>query len=165
MNRTYDEFITALHKKHSEHLAQLAYRRIGDKDLSRDLVQETFLTACFKVELLYNHENPAGWLYKTLYNLVFREMNRAYHSQEIPLNEEINTLDISTSFPLEYSLPKELTPDEKNIICWRLERGLPYSEIAEMEGITPEACRKRFSRAIQKCREIFYMESDGLFVT
>jgi len=152
MNRAHSEFISALHEKHAEHMVRLTYRRVGDEELAKDIVQETFLTACFKVEDLFVHENPSGWLYKTVFYLCTREMGKSFRSKELPLDDSI-TLGNSYDLSLRYVLPQELSNEEKCIIIWRLEDELSYSQIAEKIGITEPACRKRFSRAIQRCRE------------
>ena len=164
MNRAHNEFISELHEKYAEQMIQLTYRRIGDKELAKDLVQEAFLTACFKVETLHEHKNPAGWLFKTVSYLTTREMGKFYHSKEVPINGDIASED-SEFIPLEFILPNELSKDERQIICWRLIDDISYKEIAEMEGITEAASRKRFSRAIQNCKEYLHLESDKLSVT
>lgn len=48
MDNRQREMIHTLMNQHSKPMVQAAYRRIGDWHLAEDLVQETFLTACWK---------------------------------------------------------------------------------------------------------------------
>ena len=66
MDNRQREMIHTLMNQHSKPMVQAAYRRIGDWHLAEDLVQETFLTACWKANQICSHTNPTAWLYKTL---------------------------------------------------------------------------------------------------
>lgn len=72
--------------------------------MAEDMVQETFLIAWFKANELYQHENPKGWLYKTLSFLIMRENGRAYHSSEIPLDEQRTSDTDNMHLPFSYHL-------------------------------------------------------------
>lgn len=78
MDRLQNETIHSLMVRHSTLMVQLTYRRIGDWQLAEDLVQETFLTACCKADVVCSHDKPVAWLYKTLDNLTFRESRRSF---------------------------------------------------------------------------------------
>lgn len=86
MDNRQREMIHILMNQHSKPMVQAAYRRIGDWHLAEDLVQETFLTACWKANQICSHSNPTAWLYKTLNNLIMRELHRSYH-KEVALDE------------------------------------------------------------------------------
>ena len=73
MTQEQDALITQLAETHSAHMVQLTFRRVVDEQLAMDIVQETFLTACFRADVLARHVNPAGWLYQTLNYLTRRE--------------------------------------------------------------------------------------------
>lgn len=81
MDNRQREMIHTLMNQHSKPMVQAAYRRIGDWHLAEDLVQETFLTACWKANQICSHTNPTAWLYKTLNNLIMRELHRSYHKE------------------------------------------------------------------------------------
>lgn len=49
-------YINRLWNKHAKFMVQLTYRRVGDPGLAEDLVQETFLIACCKVDYVAHHE-------------------------------------------------------------------------------------------------------------
>ena len=70
MTRSQKELIGSLVKNHWDKLAQHAYRKTGDRELSKDLAQEVMLVACAKVHVLEKHHHPVAWCYTTLNNLV-----------------------------------------------------------------------------------------------
>ena len=147
-------FLDTLVKEHQKRMAWLTVRRVGDEELASDIVQETLLTTCWKIDEVYHHENPAGWLHKTLDYLTKREMRRAHHKAEMPLLEEIPVRNNTTDLPMENYLPRGLTEHERTLLLWRIKEERTYDEIAEALGITPAACRKQMSRAFEKCRRL-----------
>lgn len=150
-----DERLTELHREHFSKIVSLLYRKCGDMEISRDITQDTFKTALEKKALLKNHPNLAGWLYITAYNKLKNEMKKKRLHSEVPL-EEVEALCCEYNFnELEYSLPRELSADERDIIILRLEKQCGYREIAEMRGISEEAARQQFSRAFRKCKKTF----------
>lgn len=66
MDNRQREMIHILMNQHSKPMVQAAYRRIGDWHLAEDLVQETFLTACWKANQICSHSNPTAWLYQDI---------------------------------------------------------------------------------------------------
>lgn len=153
---THDErkFLDNLAKTHQEAMVFLTFRRTGDSQLAKDLVQETFLLACCKIHILRYHKSPAGWLYNVLKNLTRRELNKRHYSAEIPLEEGIGAAEELPDFPMEDYLPCELSEKERELLLWRIRDGLPFQEIADRKGLTEAACRKQVSRLMQKCRQL-----------
>ena len=53
-------------------LGNLAFHFVEERAVAEDIVQDTFLMACAKVDLLVQHPNPGGWLVaalkKNIYN-------------------------------------------------------------------------------------------------
>lgn len=149
-------FICRLCKEHAEKMYWLSVRRTGDHTLSQDLVQEVFLTACSKANIVCAHENPAGWLYNALRKLTLRELDKSYH-QDILISDSILSVTSEADdiqLPLEAYLPHGLTDRERTLIVMRLEQNKPYSEIAEVLDIPVDSCRVMYSRALKKCKDL-----------
>ena len=159
MTREQEQFITGLVEKYGEGLTKMACRYTRSTDMAEDLVQETMLIACCKVEALTMHGNKAGWLYKTLWNLAAREMSKAYHG-EVPLNPNIAKGKSGVDLPMEFYLPRGLKDKEREIILMRIDDGMSYAQIAAVKGITESACRQQLSRGIQKCRKLMQRTED-----
>jgi len=157
MNREQSNFISALHAKYAPSMVQLTYRRIGDTELAKELVQETFLIACCKPDAVCNHINPAGWLFNTLKKLTMREMKKSYHS-EVPLNFDFADEPEEPVLSMNMYIPQGLTDKDRELILWRVNEELSFEEIANLRGISMVACRKQVSRAFQKCRDLLSKE-------
>ena len=146
------EMIGQLMRQYAPLMVQLTFRRTGDPQLAEELVQETFLTACKKADIVCSHEKPLAWLYQTLQYLTMKEINRACHSRE-QSSEDLQDLGAADDPPAFHEiLPRNLTTEEQRILILRFEHRLSHREIAEALGISEAACRKQVSRALQKCR-------------
>ena len=146
------EIIGQLMRQYAPLMVQLTFRRTGDPQLAEELVQETFLTACKKADIVCSHEKPLAWLYQTLQYLTMKEINKACHSRE-QSSEELYDLAVADDPPSFHEiLPRNLTTEERRILILRFEHRLSHREIAEALGISEAACRKQVSRALQKCR-------------
>lgn len=159
MTKEQNELIARLFSKNGKRLSQLVYRYTGSTELAEDLIQETMLIACMKIDVLAEHENQEGWLAKTLWNLSKREMSKAYHS-EVPLELEYIRGNYKMDLSMDLFLPSELNDKEKEIILMRIDQGMSYTEIAAKKGLSEDACRQQLSRAIRKCRAL--MEDTSL---
>ena len=152
MTQQQQQLISMLMDRHSALMAQLAYRKTGDRMLADDLVQEAFLLACRKIDLVEAHCNPVGWLYDVLNKLILREQKRAYHTFEILL-DTIESFGYEKDLSrLEDILPGGLVAEERDLLRLRLEQGFSHREIALRKGITETACRQQISRVYKKCR-------------
>lgn len=152
MNR--DSFITALFVKERPRLIKLAYRLTGNEQVADDMVQETFYLALLRYDVLAAHPRPGGWLTVTLYNLILNERRRLNHS-ECSLDELGPQPAAEQSPPLEESLPRQLSPADRQLLIWRFEEQLNHREIADRLGISEGACRTRVCRAVDKCRQFW----------
>lgn len=163
MDRKQHAFIAALHIKYAEAMVQYAARATGDEHLAEDLVQETFLTAMGKIDKVFAHPNPAGWLFRTLQHITAREMDLAYHSAELPMTDESFLKDREDAFAsLEDMLPKNLSGEDRELLALRFEKEWGYDAIADYKGITQSACRQRMSRAVRRCRKEMEKECGDL---
>lgn len=153
MTREQNELITKWVEEYGEQLTRMAYRLIGDAESAKDLVQETMLTACCKIAVFSAHTNQKGWLQKTLWNLALRERSKAYRREVSLEAEHIEGLS-GIALPMAHYLPSGLNEKEREIILMRLDRQMSYAEIAEIKGLSEQACRQQLSRAIRKCKEL-----------
>ena len=82
-----DEWIAQLFEQQNKRLTRIAYRLTGSMEQAKDLVQDTFVIALVRYAELVNHPCVAGWLTKTLRNLVVNENRRIAKHPEIPLGD------------------------------------------------------------------------------
>lgn len=149
-----NELIHTLYLQLYEKLFRVAYRMMGSSESAEDLVQQTFLLALFQGEALRAHPCPEGWLMKALHNLAINERRRTARRQEIPLDTLFDQAAGEASPPLAETLPRQLSPQDREVLLWRFEQGLDYDEIANLLGISEAGGRSRVSRAVRRCRAL-----------
>lgn len=157
MTKEQHDFINQLAERYGAHMAQMSIRRIGDRDIALDLVQETFLIACCKADTVCTHVKPAAWLYQTLSNLTKQEsekFKREIHWDDFERISGSEDLDPS----MELYIPDSLSDSDRELLLLRFRDELSHREIAQRRGISEPACRKQLSRAVQRCREALKKE-------
>lgn len=152
MKQNWNDFITPLYNEEHERLFKVAYRRTMDWELAQDLVQDVFLLAIFHQAKLMQHPKPGAWLMQTLQNLIMNEM-RSPSRKDIPLDAAGEIPAGTADLPLDSLLPAQLHPREREILIWRFEQNMRYSEMSDRLGVSEDLCRKWVSRAVIKCRK------------
>ena len=69
---------------------------------------------------------------KALHNLAINERRRTARRQEIPLDTLFDQAAGEASPPLAETLPRQLSPQDREVLLWRFEQGLDYDEIANL---------------------------------
>lgn len=146
-------FFHDLYRTHYCKMIKIAYRMVGSMESARDLVQEAFLLALFQQETLVCHPSPEGWLVITLKNLAQNERRRFSSHPTLPLSLFENLPGEPPPLPLEHLLPRQLSPEDRDVLIWRFEKDMSYREMADRLGITESACRSRVSRAVSRCEK------------
>ena len=153
MKQNWNDFIAPLYNEEYERLFKIAYRKTKNWDLSQDLVQDVFLLAIFNQSKLMQHPKPNAWLMQTLQNLILNELRERSHSN-IPLDEAIEVPAREACASLDRLLPTQLPARDREILIWRFEQNMSYSEMSGRLGVPEDLCRKWISRAIIKCRAL-----------
>ena len=127
-----------------------AFSVLRDRNLAEEAVQDTFCLFCAKASDTLQHENPRGWLMRTLQNVI-RNMQRhraamnrlimqslqVEHLEELLVYDEpdVDLLYGNLAARADFQLLKRVVLD-----------GCTMLEAAEDFGITVEACKKRIQR-------------------
>lgn len=148
-----ESFLHGLYQAHYSRLIRAAYRMTGDLDDAQDIVQQVFLMALVQREELSVHPKPEGWLMLTLRNLVLNERRKQRDHPQVSLEDIAESAGPESPLPLEHTLPRELSPEDRKILIWRFEQQMDYREMADRLGISEAACRSRVSRAIANYRQ------------
>ena len=152
MKQNRNDFIMPLYNEEHERLFKVAYRRTKNWELAQDLVHDVFLLAIFNQSKLMQHPKPGAWLMQTLQNLIMNEMRSPSH-KDIPLDAVAEVPARAVDLPLGSLLPTQLQPKEREILIWRFEQNMSYSEMSDRLGISEDLCRKWVSQAVIKCRK------------
>lgn len=149
--------IARLYKEMYDRMCAYANGILRDKELSEELVQETFKIACDEPSKPLSSPNPQGWLMKALKNTMKNaQRKRATMAKHIVSAEDadierIVSPDSGDNIDLMYSdlvdeagfrLIKRVAVDRYTVL-----------EAAEELGISEDACKKRFQRAKEKMRK------------
>ena len=149
--------IARLYKEMYDKLYTYAHAILREKELSEELVQETFRIACDKPSELLSSANPRGWLMNTLKNVMENtKRRRATMAKYIVAAEAVDIDQIKAPDPggnidLLYS---GLISDEEFQLVKRIAVDrYTMLEAAEELGIKVETCKKRVQRAKEKLRK------------
>ena len=153
-----------------EYYKELLYyiqRLTGDKNLAKDLTQETYAKV-LEVNKQSNMGIKKAYLYKIAYNLVIDKIRRDKVLTQTPYLEEIHTIS-------EKERPEEIIDDEfrqkklkeciKNLSSRNKKafvlfyyKGYTRKEIAEIMDISVNAVEKNITRATLKIKEQMKMD-------
>ncbi len=136
----------------------------GDVGLAEELAQEAFARALLHWERLRHYEKPAGWLYRTAFNLLRRHWSKA-RRDEGPLVHDISTspgddtrIDVTRALA---ALPYR----QRQAVVLRHILDYPTEEVAVMMEVAPGALRMTLHRAVATLREQYQIvladEEDG----
>ena len=159
LGKLYEQFRRPIHS--------YIYRLLGNQDDADDVTQEVFVRACTSWNGLYEREHLSAWLYRIATNLCVDALRRRKRISWWPLghrrtddaNEDIMNDDASVFLSDTGGIPeiaeRELIrhtlsylPEEYAIaLVLSAAQGVPYQEIAEIVGISPNAAATRISRA------------------
>ena len=73
-------------------------------------------------------------------------------TSEIPLDTLFDQAAGEASPPLAETLPRQLSPQDREVLLWRFEQGLDYDEIANLLGISCRRAVRRRSLIARLCR-------------
>jgi len=132
---------------------------LGDRDLSRDCAQDTFLRA---------YENLVGgkpvtvqWLYKVARNRAMDHFRQRRRKPVNPLGEHTALMAASPDRALEGAVHRalaQLTPSDREILYLAHTDGFKPREIAQTLGLRAGTVRMRLVRAHQRFRAVYREE-------
>jgi len=148
-------------KTHSYSLHQIAYKLVGNRHSTEDIVQETFKSAWYSIDSYDKTLNEKGWLTTILKRRVvdyWRKKKSRGNNIPNGLGYTIVAKDIKDSSSLEYS---QKINDSLNSIHPRLKEtflcvaieGLTHKETASKLGIPVGTVLSRVYRAKEQLRE------------
>lgn len=158
-----DNFINS-YNRHSDELFRFAYFRVRDRELAKDLVQDSFIRTWNYIAAGKEIENFRAFLYRTLRNLIVDESRKKKSvSLDVLADEGFDPTDNFRKTELEHRLDSKniveklagLEVDDREIIVMRFINELGPKEIAEILDETENVVSVRINRALKKAREIF----------
>lgn len=161
----------AIVKRHSSLVMGLALARLGNRDQSEDIVQETFLRVYRKLGEYSRKAKFTTWLYRIASNLIKDNHKYARRHPVTPLTTEQVARDQrsgrsareadeglrqSEKRRMVLGALENLRSDLKEILILRDVQGRRYDEIAEITGLTLGTVKSRITRARMKFKEVYF---------
>jgi putative glutamine amidotransferase len=146
-----------IYERHSAGLIRRLERMLGSRESAEDLAQEAFLRLWQRAPAGLGATEQAAWLRRTATNLALDELRRRRVRDHDPLEDDaVASLgaDRTEALAVREALAR-LSAHERLLVLFRFQAGLSHAEIAETLAITPEAARKRVSRARQAFAEAY----------
>ncbi|MBS7009519.1 RNA polymerase sigma factor [Anaerostipes sp.] len=132
-----------------------------DRQEAYDVLQEVYLTAYEKIELLSDHENPIGWLKQTAKYKSYHVFERKNKINEILTDE--NLMELNKKFEDDYSgllktdLKNILTEDEYQLFYDFYIKGFSLNELAKFRESTDQAVKSKLARIRRKARKQLFI--------
>ena len=131
------------------------YKRVKDKALTDDIVQDVFLKVQSKIGQLQNDQKIAGWIYQIARNTItdhFRNKSKLIQVEELDFENDHNQLNDCVHYCLQEML---LTLPEKYREALELAeiKNLSQIDLANQLGISYSGAKSRVQRARQMLKE------------
>ncbi len=154
-----DEVVRALVDNHRAFLGFLE-RRVGDRALAEDLLQEAFVRGMGRIETLRRDESAVAWFYRTLRNAVIDYHRRqgaamralAAFAEELEGYEERTAELNATVCQCVARLAQTLKPEYADALERIEVQGIPVRSFAEERGISSSNAAVRVFRAREALR-------------
>lgn len=143
----------AYQKYYSRMYTYVYYSVNKNRDVTEDIVADTFALACEKIEIFATHENQIGWLYKTAQNKI-KEFWHRWHVKVACDSGDVEMEQIDDSEyirkEMEIAILRGLTKEEHCRYLRYFIWGYTLQEMADLEGITKDNMSVRLSRLRKK---------------
>ncbi|WP_339629913.1 sigma-70 family RNA polymerase sigma factor [uncultured Maribacter sp.] len=171
--------IEALINRHNSRLTGFIYSKVGDRELTEDIFQDTFMKVIRTLKKgAYNEEGKfLPWVMRIAHNLVidhFRKNNRMpmYNSKESynifsllgddKLNAEKQLIKEQIDSDL-LKMIKELPEDQQEVLEMRIYKDMSFKEISDNTGVSINTALGRMRYALINLRKL--VEANSIVLT
>lgn len=155
-----DQFFKEVFDNNSKKIFHLCYGYTGDRDSANDLMQETFLKVWQNLDKFKHKSLISTWIYRIAVNtcLTYLRSEKKQAKDELTDNIIENKTEEHSEkneqIALLYKSISKLEENDRLIITMVLDE-IPYSEIADISGISEGNLRVKIHRIKQKLTEIY----------
>ncbi len=158
-------------KRYAGRIYALGLRMLGDQDEAEEILQETFIKACDKIDQFEGRSSLGTWLYRIATNAALMHIRK--RKPTVSLDQELDENDlalpktlvewqpdleqVALSGELQEALEAalmELSEPLRAVFLLRDVQGLSTAETAQALGISTSAAKVRLHRARLQLREI-----------
>lgn len=168
-----EEAFEKLFRFYKDDVYTYALSLIKSPDVSKEIVQETFIKVWINREGLKNDLSLKSYIYTIARNLVIDTLRRA--KRDLVLRQEIYNHSQKLYNPILTAVNEEnfklicdkaiqqLSPKRKEVFLLSREDNLSYEEISEQLGISVNTVKNHISKALELIREYLHRNKDILF--
>ncbi len=162
--------LESLIKRHQSKIFGFIYSKVGDRDITDDIFQDTFIKVIRTLKSnAYNEEGKfLPWVMRIAHNLVVDHFRR---NKKMPLyreTENFSIFSIMTDDALTIEnklisdqvtndlrkLVEELPADQKEVLMMRLYQDMSFKEISEATGVSINTALGRMRYAVLNLRKV-----------
>ncbi|MCW1148950.1 RNA polymerase sigma factor [Flavobacterium lacisediminis] len=171
--------LASLINRHQSKIYGFIYSKIGDRDLSDDIFQDTFIKVIKTLKTSsYNEEGKfLPWVMRIAHNLVVDHFRKAKKMPFQRETEEYSIFNYMTDTTLNIEgqiitaqvesdlakLLEELPADQKEVLVMRMYQDLSFKEIADLTGVSINTALGRMRYALLNLRKI--IEKNQIILT
>jgi RNA polymerase sigma-70 factor (ECF subfamily) len=171
--------IEALINRHNSRLTGFIYSKVGDRELTEDIFQDTFMKVIRTLKKgAYNEEGKfLPWVMRIAHNLVidhFRKHNRMpmYNSKEsynifsLLGDDKLNAEKQLIKEQIDSDLLKminELPEDQQEVLEMRIYKDMSFKEISDNTGVSINTALGRMRYALINLRKL--VEANSIVLT
>ncbi|WP_405381910.1 sigma-70 family RNA polymerase sigma factor [Maribacter sp. LLG6340-A2] len=174
-----EKAIEALINRHNSRLTGFIYSKVGDRELTEDIFQDTFMKVIRTLKKgAYNEEGKfLPWVMRIAHNLIidhFRKHNRMpmYNSREsynifsllgddkLDAERQLIKEQIDTDL---VRMIKELPEDQQEVLQMRIYKNMSFKEISDNTGVSINTALGRMRYALINLRKL--VEANSIVLT
>lgn len=160
------EYIEGLYREMYTLMFYYAKKILLKEALAEEAVQETFITACQRLDSFKSSPNPQGWIMNTLKHVTNKiKETRNMHSRYFLLGDSALSVmaDPKAHHPDPALLYDGLISQEDYYLLSRIGvDGCSILELADELGISLATCRKRIQRARDRFRKQYAHQIEAI---
>ena len=162
--------LAVLINRHQSKLYGFIYSKVGDRDLTDDIFQDTFIKVIKTLKSnSYNEEGKfIPWVMRIAHNLIIDHFRRNKKMPMFRETEEFSIFSIMSdqSLTIENQLIteqveqdlkriiQELPADQREVVMMRMYQDLSFKEIAELTGVSINTALGRMRYALLNMRKV-----------
>lgn len=152
-----------LYETFADPLFRHAYFRVSDREIARDIAQESFLRMWEYLAAGNVVDNPKAFLFRIAGNLVIDHYRKKKSSSlEIlqedgfdPAGDDAETITDAAEGKKMIARLKELPEKDRDVLMMRYVEDLSIGEIASISGESANSISVRIHRATKRLKEVF----------
>jgi len=143
-----------IYNKMGRRIYMLALSILRDAHSAEDIMQDTFVKLAAEARAYREGSNAIAFILTVTRNLSLNLLKK--QRRESPAEDVPDHVDLHDAPPLSALEALSLLDEqERQIVVLRLDCGMKHKQIAEIMGISPEACQKRYRRALERIKPYY----------